>query len=158
MLTSRRGVTLIELAVCLAILAIAASLVVPSLTSLGGGRPRETAQEWLDLLRYARRLAIDSNVTVAVVLNPESGDYRIDSTGVGGAGAVETGQIDMLVMEAFRTDAPRLRYFFRPSGSAIGDTARVMGADSAVVTWVDPWNGLPHAGNLYLYDPVLFPR
>lgn len=149
--------TLIELAVCMAILSIVAAMVAPALLDDLSPEQRETGQEWLDLLWFARQVSIDSNVNVSVVLDPINGEYRIDSSGVWAAGIVDMGQLDMMHMETFQTDYDRLRYFFRPTGAAIGDTARILATDSSVVTWVDPWSGVPHVGNLFLYDARLFP-
>jgi prepilin-type N-terminal cleavage/methylation domain-containing protein len=144
---SRRGFTLVEMAIVLAIMLIAGGLVVPALVDLGRTPQRRTADALLSLLNASRKLAIAHNVTVTVALDPKSGDYRIDSTGYYGAGLVVQSQIDLLGMESMATDAPRLNYTFKPTGAAMGDTVRIRGADSSVVIGVDPWSGVAYAGH-----------
>ena len=84
----RHGFTLVEMAIVMAIMAISATLVVPALVDLGRTPQRRTAESLLSLLNAARRVAIDHKVTVTIALDPQSGDYRIDSTGYFGAGMV----------------------------------------------------------------------
>ena len=135
-----------EMAIVLAIMAIASGLVAPALVDLGRTPQRRTADALLSLLNASRKLAVDHNVTVTVVLDPKSGDYRVDSIGYFGSGPVVQSQIDMLGMESMATDSPRLNYTFKPTGAALGDTVRIRGADSSVVVFVDPWNGVAYAG------------
>ena len=148
MIHSRRGFTLIELAVVMAILSVVATVVVTTLgLDLGRTHPRQTAAELLTLLSRARSMAIDSNVNVAMVFDPASGDYRIDTIGASGAGLAEMGNLDLGAMESMTTDAALLRYFFQPTGAALGDTVRVQGPDSSMIVYVDPWDGKARAGN-----------
>ncbi len=147
MIRSHRGFTLMEMIICMAIMAIASSLVVPALVDLGRTpQQRRTADALLSVLNASRKIAIAHNVTVTVVLDPKSGDYRVDSTGYFGAGMVIQSQIDLLGMETMSTDAPRLNYTFHPTGAAMGDTVRIRGMDSSVVVQVDPWSGVAYAG------------
>lgn len=143
---ARSGYTLVEMAVVLAVMAIASGLVAPALVNFGRIPPRRTADALLSLLAATRRLAIDHNVTATLVLDPKSGDYRVDSTGIFGSGLVVQSQIDLLGMESMATDLPRLNYSFQPTGAALGDTVRVRGADSSVVIVLDPWSGVAYAG------------
>jgi Tfp pilus assembly protein FimT len=132
--------------IVLAVMAIASGLVVPALVNLGRTPQRRTADTLLSLLAATRRLAIDHNVTTTLILDPKSGDYRVDSVGFFGAGLVVQSQIDLLGMESMSTDLPRLTYTFQPTGAALGDTVRIRGADSSVVVQVDPWSGVAYAG------------
>jgi prepilin-type N-terminal cleavage/methylation domain-containing protein len=143
---SRRGFTLMEMIICMAIMAIASSLVVPALVDLGRTPQRRTADALLSVLNASRKVAINHNVTVTVVLDPKSGDYRVDSTGYFGSGMVIQSQIDLLGMESMSTEAPRLNYTFHANGAALGDTVRIRGMDSSVVVHVDPWSGVAYAG------------
>lgn len=147
MKTSRRGFTLLEMSITLAVMAIAALLVVPALVNFGQVRPRRTAEELLSLLKASRSLAIDSNTTVSVVLDPTSGRYRVDTTGLFGSGPVTEGQLEASSVETMNTTSARLQYTFGPDGASYGDTVRVRGIDSAVVIWVDPWNGAARASS-----------
>ena len=146
MTRGRGGYTLMEMAIVLAVMAIASSLVAPALVDLGRTPQRRTADAVLSLLNASRKLSIDHNVTVTVVLDPKSGDYRVDSIGYFGSGPVIQSQIDLLGMESMSTDLPRLTYTFRSTGAALGDTVRIRGTDSSVVVFVDPWNGVAYAG------------
>lgn len=142
----RRGFTLMEMAIVLAIMAIASGLVVPALVDLGRTPQRRTADALLSLLTASRKLAIERSVTVRVMLDPRSGRYRVDTSGTAGAGPVTESQLDLLSAEPMITDLPRLNYIFHPTGSALGDTVRVRGADSSLVVHVDRWNGVAYAG------------
>ncbi len=142
MTRARRGFTLLEMSVVLVIMAIAATLVVPALVDLGQTTPRHTASALLDLLRASRAVAIDSNVTVTLIVDPATGNFRVDSVGVEGMGPVAAGQLALASNEAMATDDPRLKYVFAPTGAALADTVRVRGADSSVVVFVDPWSGV----------------
>lgn len=144
---SRRGFTLLEMSITLAVMAVATILVVPALVDLGQSPKHETADELRSLLKASRALAIDSNTTVTVVLDPVSGKYRVDSTGVFGSGPVTEGQLEVGAVEMMVTDLDRLQYTFRPTGAAFGDTVAVRGIDSSVVVWVDPWSGVAHVGS-----------
>jgi prepilin-type N-terminal cleavage/methylation domain-containing protein len=141
----RRGFTLLEMSITLAVMAVAALLVAPALVDFGQVAPRRTGEGLLSLLRASRSLAVDSNTTVTVVIDPSSGKYRVDSTGTFGTGPVTEGQIDLGSVETMATTAPRLQYVFGPNGTSYGDTVRVRGIDSAVVVWVDPWSGVARA-------------
>ena len=135
-----------EMTIVMAIMAIASGLVVPALVDFGRTPQRRTADALLSLLNATRRLAIDSSVTATLVLDPKSGDYRIDSTGFSGAGLVLQSQIDLLGMDAMVTELPRLTFTFQRTGAAIGDTVRIRGADSSVVVSIDPWSGVAYGG------------
>ncbi|MGH7669475.1 MAG: pilus assembly FimT family protein [Gemmatimonadaceae bacterium] len=145
MMRARGGVTLLEMSVVLVIIAIAATLVVPALVDLGQVTPHHTAASLLGLLRASRGVAIDSDVTVTLLVDPTTGDFRADSVGVGGMGAVATGALALAGDEALVTDLPRLRYVFAPTGATLADTVRVRGADSSLVVFVDPWSGMATA-------------
>ena len=144
---TRRGFTLLEMSITLAVMAVASILVVPALVDLGRTPPHQTAEGLLSLLKASRTLAIDSNTTVTVLLDPVSGKYRVDSTGVFGSGPVTEGQLEVGAVEMMVTELTRLQYTFRPTGAGFGDTVRVRGIDSAVVITVDPWSGVAHAGS-----------
>jgi prepilin-type N-terminal cleavage/methylation domain-containing protein len=142
---NRRGFTLLEMSIVLAIMAIASGLVVPALVNFGQTPPRRTADALLSLLGAARKLAIDHDVIVILRLDPKSGTYRVDSTGLSGSGEVAEAQLDVLNMEAMSSDQDRLVFRFTPTGSAIADTLRLRSTDSSLVIKVDPWSGVAYA-------------
>ena len=137
-----RGFTLWEMAIVLAVMSIAAILVVPAIARLGEAPPPRTADTFLALLRDARKAAIDSNAVVTLMFDPVSGHYRADSTGAGGAGRVAEGTLTLSASEVMETTLPRLKYVFRPTGAATGDTVLVRGYGDAVLVSIDPWSGV----------------
>ena len=144
-IASRRGFTLLEMSIVLAVMAVAATVVVPAMVDMGRTPQRRTADGLLSLLHAARKAAIERNVSVSVVIDPVTGKYRVDSTGVFGAGEMGEGQLDFTMSETVSTTLSRLQYTFRSTGAAMGDTVRVRGVDSSLVVSVDPWSGVASA-------------
>lgn len=138
----RRGYTLLEMSITLAVLSIAAMLVAPALVDFGQQHARSTGSELINLLAAARRTAIDSNVTVTVIVDPEDGRYRVDSIGPFGRGVVAEGELDLAGFERWETDLPRLAWRIESTGLAFGDTVVARGADTALLIGLDPWNGI----------------
>ena len=139
---ARRGFTLWEMAIVLAVMSVAAILVAPAITRLGEGPPPRTADSVLALLRDARRAAIAGNAMVTLRIDPVSGHYRADTTGVGGTGALAEGTLALGATETLETALPRLRYIFHPTGAALADSVLVRGFGEAVLVTVDPWSGV----------------
>jgi len=139
---ARGGFTLWEMAIVLAVMAIAAVLVAPAITRLGESPPPRIADAVLALLRDARKAAIDRNATVTLRLDPVSGRYRADTTGVAGTGLLAEGTLALGATETLVTDRARLVYLFRPTGAAFADTVLVRGAGKTVLVSVDPWSGV----------------
>jgi len=142
---SRRGFTLLEMGIVLAILAVSAALVAPALSRLGQQKPAGTADGLLKLLCDARKIALERNETVTLRLDPASGHYRADTTGVGGSGTLGEGTLALGAQDALTTSAPRLVYVFQPTGAAMGDTVLVRGAGASALVGVDRWSGVAYA-------------
>ena len=138
---ARRGFTLIEMAIILALMAVSAALVIPAWTDLGATPPPLPGDALVSLLRDARRVAIEQSMTVAVRIDPTSNYFRVDTTGVLGTGLLADGTLEIGAYETLRTDRSRLQFVFRPSGSAIGDTVTVQGNSISAVVTVDAWSG-----------------
>jgi Tfp pilus assembly protein FimT len=128
-----------------AIMAVTALLVVPQWASLNNEEPANLTTSVLDVLRDSRKLAIASSQTVALRIDPLSGLYRVDTTGVTGSGLFAEGQLDLGALESIETDRPRLQFVFRPSGAAFADTLLVRGTRGTSVIAVDPWSGVAGA-------------
>lgn len=141
----RRGFTLFEMTIVLMVLAIVTGLSVPAMVRFGARDAGTGSDRLIELLTNARRLAIQRAVQVDLVIDPETGHYRVDSTGVGGMGLVAEDTLDLAITDALETDLPRLRYRFRVTGAAFGDTVVIRGADSTRVLQVDRWSGVAHA-------------
>ena len=73
---SRRGFTLIELILVMAVLCIVVGLAAPSLTGFGRGRrATDAAAQIVSLARWARSQAITQGVVYRLNLNPAEGSY-----------------------------------------------------------------------------------
>ena len=138
---NRRGFTLFEMAIVLAIMALSAALVVPALARLGQKEP-QAANGLLKVLHDARKLAIDHNVMVALRIDPLTGHFRADTSGVNGMGEYAVGTIPLDVTETMVTDQPRLQFIFRPTGAVFADTVLVRGQGSTVLVSLDTWSGV----------------
>lgn len=141
----RRGFTLLEMGIVMAVMAITAMLVAPAFARMGEGKPPAVGDDVIKLLSDARRIAIDRNETVTLRLDPVSGRYRADTVGVSGSGELGEGTMTLGTQEALVTDLPRLVYVFHPTGATLADTVLVRGAGAAALVSVDPWNGVPRA-------------
>ena len=138
----RDGFTLFEMAIVLAIMALSAALVVPALVRLGKEQAPEAAAGMLGLLHDARKTAIDKGVMVSLRIDPLTGRYRADTTGVAGTGKFAEGNVPLDASETIVTEQQRLQYIFRPTGAVFADTVLVRGLGSTVLVSVDPWSGL----------------
>ena len=139
---SRRGFTLWEMAIVLAVMALSAVLVAPAFARLGTEQPRAAASALLALLRDARGSAIERNTVVTLRLDPVSGHYRADSSGIRGSGVLAEGTLQLDATETLVTPLPRLQFVFRPTGASLGDTVLVRGGQQSVLVVVDSWSGV----------------
>lgn len=142
---TRRGFTLWEIATVLLILAIVASLTAPAYARLGGDPERTSADLVIKLLRDTRSLAIERTVEATLIIDPETGHYRVDTTSSFGSGRVVEDTLRFAAAEGLESHLPRVRYVFRPTGAAFGDSVLVRGADSTRVIVIDTWSGMPNA-------------
>jgi prepilin-type N-terminal cleavage/methylation domain-containing protein len=149
----RRGFTLIEMIVVMIIIGIAAGLAAPALARIVGFPQKGTTAVVLQLLHDARQFAILHGVTLTLDLDPKTGHFRADTSGVGGAGTViedslRLGATEKLETVGFLGISPnpelRLRYIFFPSGAAIGDSMVIRGSDSTRGIFIDKWSGLAY--------------
>lgn len=125
----------------LAVLAVSALIVLPQWLRMNDASDRDSTDALLQLLRESRALAITARQVVHVHLDPVSGIYRVDTTGVSGTGPVTDGVLPLGALESAETDRNRLHYVFRPSGAASGDTVLMRGQNGARLITIDPWDG-----------------
>ena len=142
---TRRGFTLWETALVLAVLGVTLVLAAPAIVDFGANKPLSDAEGLLALLRDARREAVQTSTVVAVRLDPTTGRYRVDTTGVAGMGPYASGTLDLGAATVLLTDLVRLQFLFQPTGAAFADSVGVRGPGGTVMVSVDPWSGVPRA-------------
>lgn len=138
---TRRGFTLMEMAVCMVIMAIAAAVVAPAISRLGDGKPESAGDRLVALLKQARSYAIERNYTVAVRIDPVNNRYRVDTTGVRGMGVLADTTLELGDAESLESPLDRLLFVFKPNGSVMGDSLIVRGIGTTSVLTVDSWTG-----------------
>jgi len=144
-MSARRGFTLWEMTIVLAIMAVVATLTAPALVSFGNDQPPGAADKLVSLLHAARQTAIADNTIVTVRLDPTTLKFEIDSSGTAGSGPIASGKLDLDVSQTLVTDAPRLQYIFTPTGASFSDTVLVRGGgDRPLWVGVDAWSGEAH--------------
>lgn len=141
----RAGFTLWEIATVMLIMAIAATLAAPAFVRFGEEKDKTSTDILLKLLHDTRALAIERSVVATLVIDPESGHYRVDTTSSFGTGRVVEDTLRFGATEGLVTDLPRLRYVFRPTGAAFADSVVIRGSDSTRAVTVDTWSGVANA-------------
>lgn len=138
---ARRGFTLMEMAVCMVIMAVAAAVVAPAISRLGDGQPETGGDKLIALLKQARKLAIERNYLVTVRIDPVTSHFRVDTTGLNGMGVLADTTLDLGDSETLETSLDRLQFTFKPTGAAMGDSVIVRGIGTTSVLTVDAWTG-----------------
>jgi prepilin-type N-terminal cleavage/methylation domain-containing protein len=142
---AKPGFTLWEIATVMLIMAIAATLAAPAYVRFGQDREQTSADLLLKLLHDTRAIAIARAVDATLLIDPKTGHYRVDTTSSFGAGRVAEDTLRFGATEGLETDLARLRYVFRPTGAAFGDSVLVRGRDSTRLVRVDTWSGVANA-------------
>jgi prepilin-type N-terminal cleavage/methylation domain-containing protein len=138
----RRGVTLIELVVVLAILGIVASVALPPFRSEIARSPLEAASHDLaERLRGARTMALARQMPARLTLAPRSGAITVRLDGVSGDSVIRASlslppgvSLERRVTTAIRFDA---------RGRSSPDTLVLSDGVHVSLIIVDPWTGLP---------------
>ena len=141
----RRGFTLWETALVLAVLAVTLVLAAPTVGDFGTRARQADADALLALLRDARREAVQTGTVVAVWLDPVSARYRMDTTGVTGKGTYLAGTLELGGATVLVTDLARVQFLFQPTGAAFADSVGVRGPTGMAMVQVNPWDGVAHA-------------
>jgi len=143
-MTRRRGFTLLETAIVLAITAIGALLVMPRwpaatssdvMTDGTSGAALSTA------LREARQHAIAKRQLVVVHLDAEQQRMRVDTAGPDGRGVWRDTVLPLAPDEMLVTADTVALYVFHPTGAAQGRPVALRHASGWLDLRVDPWNG-----------------
>jgi Tfp pilus assembly protein FimT len=133
------------MALVLAILGVTLALTAPAVTSFGMYKTQSDAEGLLTLLRDARGEAVRTGTVATVRLDPSTGEFLVDTTGVGGMGTYAAGSVDLGGATTLQTDLDRLQFVFQPTGAAFADSVGVHGAGGTVMVQVDPWSGVAYA-------------
>lgn len=146
MSTRRRSAfTLWEIATVMLIMAIVATLTAPAYVKLGEERDKTSVDVLIKILHDTRALAIAKSVEATLIIDPTNGHYRVDTTSSFGSGPVAEDTLRFAATEGLQSDLPRVRFVFRATGAAFGDSIIVRGADSTRVLKVDTWSGMANA-------------
>jgi len=138
--TARRGFTLLEIAVVLAISTIAALLVFPQWAERSEAPMAPPAQVAAWLVE-ARQQAIGARQTVTVHLDARAAQVQMDTSGASGSGIWLREPLSRELSSAFEPPDARYTFAFRPTGAAQGDTVRVRTSDGLWRLAIDRWNG-----------------
>ncbi len=144
MTARRRGFTLLETAIVLAITAIGALLVLPmwpAALTRGVQRDDSPGAALATELTEARRHAIASRHAVTVHIDVTHGRLRMDTTGAGGRGVWRDTVLPLAPDEALTTADTAAVWLFRPTGAAQGQPMALRHAAGWVTVSVDPWSG-----------------
>lgn len=148
--TRRRGYTLLETAIVLAIMVIGGLLVMPrwnaaSSVPLDGSNDISAEDgagaQLVDLLLQARRRAILHRQVVTVRLDRELALVRIDTGGVDGTGLWSEQALPLGVGETLDTQMPVPMVEFHPSGAAISDSLPIRHSAGRSTIRIDAWSG-----------------
>lgn len=135
----RRGFTLVEVVVVIAILGITAAAVVPALARVATEDDLTAATRQLEtVFASARGQAVERATSVGVTLVPETGRYW--TTPVDGA-VLDSGRLTFPAGVRLQSRASRPTFRFDPLGTADGDSLVLVGTSGARAITVDHWTG-----------------
>jgi len=140
----RRGFTLLETAIVLAITAVGALLVLPTWPSaLAPDAPRDASPgaELAAALADARRHAIAARQLVMVRVDVSHQRVRVDTAGTHGRGVWRDGPLPLSADESLVTADTVALYVFRPTGAAQGRPMSIRHASGWTIVAIDPWSG-----------------
>jgi prepilin-type N-terminal cleavage/methylation domain-containing protein len=136
----KRGFTLIEMAITLMVLAIAAAFAVPSISrGLDGVRARAEVSGFVGFLRAAREQAATRGIAHEVHLNPETRTLVIT---VAGSDAVRSSRTFTYLLRIEPDPPNALTVSFQPQGLSTGGAFHIMAAGQRhYLVTIDPFTG-----------------
>jgi prepilin-type N-terminal cleavage/methylation domain-containing protein len=140
-MSARRGFSLIEVIIVLALLGLTTSLAVPALLSVlrPDGR-HESVRAAHELLEAGRSLALERGTRVEIVLDSVTGRYWMsahDDT----AQSVTSGSIPLANGARLELSRARARFVWDARGAATADTLVIVTDEGRARLMVVPWTG-----------------
>jgi prepilin-type N-terminal cleavage/methylation domain-containing protein len=129
----RRGVTLIELVVVIALMAIIAGVVTPAFRAALPASGISATAQLSAVVRAARARAIEKATVVTLTVDPATGRFWIDHPDTAGA----------IVLSAHATlsGADRVHFRFRPTGEIAADPLAITESGVVRAVQVNRWTG-----------------
>lgn len=143
-MTHRRGFTLLETAIVLAVTAIGALLVLPLWPSASGRDSLSDAapgDALVAALSSARTQAIRARQITIVRMDPFRQHLRIDTMGPDGRGVWRDTVLPLAPDELLVTADTAALILFRPTGAAESRPMALRHASGWITVRVDAWNG-----------------
>ena len=141
--SGRRGHTLWEVLLVLALVGAIAGLVAPSIRFV---RPSEddavrAARDLTAVLERARLTALERGTTMDVRLDPAGGRAWLIAVEGDTLQLVTVASFDRVTRVDVRGGGPRPRYLFTPGRGGSGPTLTIRGAGGTRTLSIDPWSG-----------------
>jgi type II secretory pathway pseudopilin PulG len=148
MLQPRRGHTLWEMLLVLALLGTVTAIVAPSLGLRAPLREQgvtAATKELMAVLAEARLTALERGTSIDVVIDPATARVWTFSVDRGERRLIATGMLRLAPGAMLEGEAPRVRVTFDAAGTASGGPVIVRGIEGARQVGVDPWSGVADA-------------
>lgn len=147
----QRGFTLLEIMLVVAIMALAAVIVIPSVGSLEGRGFAAQVRHAQTLLNYARRTAVVSGQPTSVAFTtltpPESGDAPLEETlelARDSVGLWQNADAELVFLSSTDQESlveELLEVSFYPEGGSTGGTLTFTQAQQSASIHIDPFTG-----------------